>query len=1018
MSLLAKFFGLTVKDVGIRLGWGSQPGELTIQLVQDVRQGDVVAPVEVGFPAYFQIGNLFFGGLLRRWSRSDSVDGFPTWEAQIVDAREILESATLITGGYGGTVNLFNLFNVFGYWEAKKFGESQSNSAGMPWYKIQNALLKMVNQTFPDPYGIGLAYRGKRYALDLSELPVTPAYYRLPAGHVNLLEAISQVCEDAGYDFFVELKGQRIKIRTVSRYRQPPIDTFSRMLSLAAHAGQVSRTESAVESRNEITSAFLVGGDLTTLHLTSAIASFWGNDIAGKPIIGVASTHADIGACEKMEVNASPVADILGAVKYETNTIEIRCALANYDVWSLYIRKYKKDTVGKLIYAPWDPQVVTPETKNDIVVDGVEQVASMASDIFWQRSHRLYEFLHGIATEYYGKQFLVRIPFVLSATDKETLQVTYSQEPTDSAWIDGGAASLGINTINQDVVQTPDERVLPFVYFPGVYGADTSRLSWTDSAVDHAGALWSRATLSNKIVFIGSAIPVPCAHIRLASVLYDKPLDEFGGLNIINPLLVNKAETIADKGMGGTIGLLSCHPAARYPSAVGVPLRSNVRTYGPWFAIGADGRVRYEQDDSLTPWDYGSTKVMNLAGAVRVNTAITNTLRSVAGSFLVPGLPGWNLGDILVGGGPNLTSVNVRYGAGGVTTEYRFDTFTPRFGLFSRQNAERLKRASLATVEMRRLARKSLAKALRAVEAYDAAYRGWKANKPLLTRKESPQDVLVAESFRSANNDVRVVGGVDKYEAGVLVQQSKQGRYTEKAMMSWPGLIRPFTTDVNATGTLSKYSTGGSGLTTPVVATGLNPFQSGNDIEVLAWGNTYAGAHAYRRGATPTQTRAIGLRGPLVIAGWGFDVSGNRTPSATGYLRGSDNWKTGPLDPLWDDKRGVWTVHDVITGCAQSDIAAGSSGTFLIGGTGSTWTMLVKNPFATKVPASAAAEAVYSLNENLWVISRGNEAQLSERQFKCLGTGTTISCSGGSVVLVKEILTITVAGENVKVTVA
>jgi hypothetical protein len=67
--------------------------------------------------------------------------------------------------------------------------------------------------------------------------------------------------------------------------------------------------------------------------------------------------------------------------------------------------------------------------------------------------------------------------------------------------------------------------------------------------------------------------------------------------------------------------------------------------------------------------------------------------------------------------------------------------------------------------------------------------------------------------------------------------------------------------------------------------------------------------------------RGIGIKGPPIIVGWGFDVNGKPVPNkneilgsggtscqfADDWLQRPDLWKAGPLDIRWDYHRGVWT---------------------------------------------------------------------------------------------------------------
>ena len=65
--------------------------------------------------------------------------------------------------------------------------------------------------------------------------------------------------------------------------------------------------------------------------------------------------------------------------------------------------------------------------------------------------------------------------------------------------------------------------------------------------------------------------------------------------------------------------------------------------------------------------------------------------------------------------------------------------------------------------------------------------------------------------------------------------------------------------------------------------------------------------------------RSVGLRSPLVLSGWGYDVDGNPVPyDDTGEnvdktklhpeaTYNPNTWKTGPVDLRWDDERKVWS---------------------------------------------------------------------------------------------------------------
>jgi hypothetical protein len=61
------------------------------------------------------------------------------------------------------------------------------------------------------------------------------------------------------------------------------------------------------------------------------------------------------------------------------------------------------------------------------------------------------------------------------------------------------------------------------------------------------------------------------------------------------------------------------------------------------------------------------------------------------------------------------------------------------------------------------------------------------------------------------------------------------------------------------------------------------------------------------------EVRTFGLRGPLLLSGWGYDIMGHPVPGkADGNFEPVNpaenraSWKTGPVDLKWDDERQVW----------------------------------------------------------------------------------------------------------------
>lgn len=940
------FLGATVRSFNSSIGWGGQSSQLTVSLVVDPLNGDSFNPPTVGSPVYFQFYGFTFNGLLQKYEERRGADGDPVFEVIVTDPREILDGCQVILACYSGvTGGVDNLLNAYGYWEAQGFGMSESNETGMPWDNVIFAITDMTQSPGGTDFGGPLAFQGWSYAVDLSQLPIPPDYYRLGGTSMSLLEIVSQICEDGACDYFVQLEGTTIVVRTVSRLFQPPLGTIS-ALTNANWGGTVVRSYSGLETRNDITSSFLVGGEVTTLYLTDNILSFWGYDIDGFPILADDGTWAFSDSNgnviqtiddEFMDLNAAPISGVLGSMIYNCSTLEMRFAKVSYDAWATFIGNCRPDIAELLdltcfIQKTDAGKIVT--LKPDAVNDDKQNAQNVAEAILTDRYTRIqqvYEFVKGYADEFYGRKFVVGVPFVFSKIDPDTLQVINSYEPTDGGYLPEGSQPLGLDDLNEDILMNQDGRYRAFVEFEGLDGSDFSMVS-PQGTVIQDDQLFVQCNPSQKLVFA----PTPYVVITLQSPLTEEAVDSLGDSKLIEAMLGQPVGNLAKLFKNASIGI-KVAPAARYPDAAAIPLKSNTMTYGPWYAEGTSGKVKFEYDPGLTPWGYGDWDTMDFAGTARVMLAITNMTVCETGSLELAGAPSAGLGDVLQNGGPNVTNIDVQVSKDGVTTTYRFATFTPRFGVFSKGMENRVRRIALADVQLRRTLRASLREDLANTDAIFAADRARRvfmqnASKPI--KRESPHDTFVSWScLDEESGDLRVGMNTATLEEAIsFANADEDEEFKATAIMSLNGLLRPFSTDFEYEGPMACYSEPSGDFTSAMTVKDLDPWRSQNDIDIYAWGDSYDGINAYARQGDTATARPVCLRSPLVLSGWGTDVDTNWVPSTGNgnlrqdYLTRSDTWKVGPVDLLWDYWRGVWTPHGVIIGTSSGSIEPDESG--------------------------------------------------------------------------------------------
>jgi hypothetical protein len=684
---------------------------------------------------------------------------------------------------------------------------------------------------------------------------------------------------------------------------------------------------------------------------------------------------------ELINLNASPVAGVIGSLTYTTTSYELRLAQVNFESWSSYIQQHRP-AIANLIPMSSPFGVNVPQGHASIRSNFVNDKKIASTSQSFSEEMKLYEFVRGYADEFFGKKFLVNLPFAFSAVDIETLKTHTSYDVNDAGYLPDGATPLGLSLLNQNVFSTKDGRFRAFSGF--AIGpnppTDLSKVSPNGTVIQldvpsnpaSSGTLFVASSVNNQILFA----PTPMVVITLGAPVLDATQLLVGDASLYAAVLqMNPTE-------GAAIMKKNClpfkiAPNARTPNAVAIPLKSNTLVYGPWLAAGAPGKVRVEFDSSLNPWTFNGYDNMNLAGNVRVATAITNQQVVETGTVEFAGSPTTSLGRLLQSGGPNVTSIDVAISSSSITTSYRFQTFTNRWGIFSKGYVERLKRLSLSTAELRKSIRLALKDNLADVEAIGNAARtsrDYLERMAKARKRETPHDVLHAwTEFDTIDNAVRQQISMATQEEAIQLSNAEVDEdYQATAIMSLSGLTRPFSTSDENNTYLPSYE--GATLTGDIPSqTNLDPWVGQNDIECFSYGDTYTGVNAYINEGDNTNARVFGLRAPLVLVGWGYGTDGQKYPGSTDwdsdYLTRSDKWVVGPLDCLWDSGRAVWTVHDLIRGVTAGTLSAGGSATVTCATlSGQTYSRTVYNPFSTAVATGKKIIAGYIADFNRYEV--------------------------------------------------
>lgn len=436
------------------------------------------------------------------------------------------------------------------------FGGAAINDNGMQWNQIRTAINVLLNgfpiySTYFSNHG-RLIFKGPKtanygimphdlfdpaipisypnhsgylceYFVDISEVPVAPSYWRLQGTDISLLDAISRICEDAGYDYYVELipvknagilstsgVAKFIKIRTVSRRTQPQLGQIQAFLNDAT--GTID-TKLGRELRNEPTTKFVIGGPKQTIYQINQSTDPEGDgqpsveeqDDIFLPYFGLNSNGnvviptKDADGRWQFEADTAAVnaqLDVSNLFDVSSVTItqrELEMALGGYDSWMIWGTQFGTDIVKH--FASGNPKdgdlaglidfkngLKALENKLNLLAMDIANlkigIVRDAEEITDRDLHTVYNWVLTFARDFYGRKFQVRVPYTCIKYDSESDTFITSEQPSDGGWTEVNNV-IGLNNPGSTLDffrLEQDNRIGNFVLFDNVNGNIFSQL--------------------------------------------------------------------------------------------------------------------------------------------------------------------------------------------------------------------------------------------------------------------------------------------------------------------------------------------------------------------------------------------------------------------------------------------------------------------------------------------------------------------------------------------------------------
>lgn len=421
---------------------------------------------------------------------------------------------------------------------------------------------------------------------------------------------------------------------------------------------------------------------------------------------------------------------------YGCTPFELRMALAGKESWQMYktfetISGRSPQTYGRnLLTSPWtstvEPTVALLSALNQGIGNNFDLLQTNLSraSTAWQQNRedlcdQLFSAISAVASQSYKQEYLCFIPQEIFNTSynlyypEEESQDFRAWRVADSAFITprtfdefGRISRLGYAPSADPLFFDASGRMKSIVGFLGVgrFGGrpDFSSLGsdWAQGINGAAGLIISQqGGVASEDRWYGfgarnsSAGQVAVLCKAPAVKVYDFLTTPDLGLTWLGrEFLGITLDATKYLAMGKNSVSIAIPPDYHDPIYFGVPQESERFNYGPWVGQrSTSGKAEAIENNQLAPEVFGGYSELNDVGTFLVRPSDVEISQNESGYVQLVGRPFASLGDTFAADGPYITSMDVNIDAtAGVTTSYRFNTWTAQFGKLAKYNVDRI----------------------------------------------------------------------------------------------------------------------------------------------------------------------------------------------------------------------------------------------------------------------------------------------------------------------------------------
>lgn len=554
---------------------------------------------------------------------------------------------------------------------------------------------------------------------------------------IEPIDGTSDLPEGGG---FIPDGKANIKVRTINKSQPPNPDAIRNYIQAEIPNGTVMSYDQGKEFA-DVTTQKIVWGARRTRYiefvdgLSTSVNprpddqfAVWGRrnevDSLAYNIVGAAGSVYG----QPFSKFAPIVIDGVGI--YSLTAFELRMALAGKEPWQIY--KTMQTIQGanngfNLITAPWTSSIEPTKELLNLLSSGVGNSFDSACTSLsrankqWQAdkntlNDKIFAAVSDVASNSYKQEYFLFFPSELSNRDyniyypDEESEEVRAWRVADSAFLQYGfqAPALDVAFFDgsgkmQSIVGYPRTgRNGGFVDFSPLgndYGTGinyASNLVISQKGGMQNGDRWYGFGTANALTGVNAGLFRTGTQPREFDYL---TTPDFGLTMLASIIYGINIPPAAYIGSGKTSLQFAVPPDVCDPAYFGVPQESERFNYGPWVTLiesaGGNyspyGKAEASEVTQLAPETFGSYATLYNVGGIYTTTSSASMHESESGYIQLVGAPLANLGDRFVAAGPYVSSMDISVNAtGGVTTSYKFNTWTPEFGKLAKYNIDRI----------------------------------------------------------------------------------------------------------------------------------------------------------------------------------------------------------------------------------------------------------------------------------------------------------------------------------------